>query len=226
MAHKRGESITPAFKVGDAVRVKRGVIDPNYSDIPLGGWAGIITEVEQAEGVITYLIAWSRETLKTIHPVFRKRCDRDGLEFESMSLGDEDIETDDGTPLSIEPPTAIKTPPLSEKDEDDRIRRVLGLTHDDPLPDVSYETLLTYHRYLKAHLTFPFKARSESDGRSLTVHRLLDPEEFDLDEGYGLLCEARDREGPFHVPLDELDEAGSGNRRLVRDYATWFVNYR
>ena len=40
----------------------------------------------------------------------------------------------------------------------------LGLTHDDPLPDVSRKTLLAYHRYLKDKLKFPFKARSEADG--------------------------------------------------------------
>jgi hypothetical protein len=27
------------------------------------------------------------------------------------------------------------------------------------------------------------------------------------------------------VPLAELDEAGSGNRRLVGDYGYWFGNY-
>ena len=102
----------------------------------------------------------------------------------------------------------------------------LGLTHDDPLPDVSRKTLLAYHRYLKDHLKFPFKARSESDGSSLTVHRLPEPKEYDLDEEDGLLCEARDREGPFDVPLAELDEAGSGNRKLVGDYGYWFGNYR
>ena len=35
------------FTVGDKVRVRTGVTDPDFSDIPLGGWAGKITEVEQ-----------------------------------------------------------------------------------------------------------------------------------------------------------------------------------
>ena len=43
-----------------------------------------------------------------------------------MGLGEEDIEPDDGTPVPIEQPTEIKTPPLSEKDQDDRVRMVLG----------------------------------------------------------------------------------------------------
>ena len=34
------------FSVGDAVRVRFGVTDPDFPDIPFGGWAGAITEVE------------------------------------------------------------------------------------------------------------------------------------------------------------------------------------
>jgi hypothetical protein len=225
MARNKNTPETPRFKAGMKVRVKHGVRDPDFPDIPLGGWAGIIREVEQAKGQTTYLIAWDRATFLGMHPVYKKRCERDGLELETMWLGDEDLEPDDGTPVSVEQPTSIVTSPLSEKDQDDRVRMALGLTHDDPLPEVSRKTLLAYHRYLAANLKFPFKARSESDGMSLTVHRLTDPREYDLDEDEGLLCEARSREGPFDVPLSEVDDA-VGNRKLVSDYAYWFWNWR
>ncbi len=162
-----------------------------------------------------------QETLNGMHPIYRKRCERDGLEMETMWLGEEDIEPDDGTPVPIEQPTSIVTKPLTEKDQDDRVRIALGLTHDDPLPDVSRKTLRAYYRYLAANLKFPFRARSESDGMSLTVHRLFDPKEYELDEEEGLLCEARDREESFPVPLSELDDA-VGNPKLVGDYGYWF----
>jgi len=212
------------FPIGAKVRVKSGVRDPDFPDIPLGGWAGTIQEVERAKGEVTYLIAWDRATLRGMHPIYKKRCERDGLELESMWLGDEDLEPGDCTRVPIEQPTSIVTKPLSEKDQDDRVRIALGLTHDDPLPDVSRKTLLAYHRYLAANLKFPFRARSDADGMSLTVHRLFDPKEYDPDEEDGLLCEARDREGAFTVPLSELDDA-VGNRKLVRDYGYWFHNY-
>jgi hypothetical protein len=225
MARTRSNPDSPRFEPGLKVRVKHGVRDPEFPDIPLGGWAGTVKKVEWAEGETTYLVAWDRTTHRAMHPVYKERCERDGLEPESMRLGDKDLEPDDGTPVPIEQPTAIVTEPLSEKDQDDRVRMALGLTHDDPLPDVSRRTLLAYHRYLAANLKLPFRARSEGDGMSLTVHRLLDPKDCDLDEE-GLMCEARGREGPFDVPLAELDEAGSGNRRLVGDYGYWFGNYR
>lgn len=225
MARTKAGSVPHRFEPGVKVRVKHGVRDPDFADIPLGGWAGTVKEIEKAKGETTYLIAWDRTTLQGMHPVYKKRCERDGLESESMWLGDENLEADDGTTVPIEQPTTIITKPLSEKDQDDRVRLALGLTHDDPLPDVTRKTLLAYHRHLKENLKLPFKARSEADGSSLTVHRLPDPKEYDLDEEEGLLCEARDREGPFDVPLAELDDA-VGNRRLVGDYGYWFGNYR
>jgi hypothetical protein len=200
------------------------VTDPDFPDIPLGGWAGIVKEVESVKGQTTCLIAWNSGTLRGMHSVYKKRCERDGLELESMWLGEEDLELDDGTPVAIEQPTKIVTRPLSEKDQDDRVRMALGLTHDDPLPEVGRKTLLAYHSYLAANLKFPFKAKSEADGTTLTICRLPEPREYDLEEEEGLVCEARDREGPFRIPLSEIDEA-VGNRKLVGDYGYWFVNH-
>src|SRR3954451_13405249 len=77
-----------------------------------------------------------------------------------MWLGEEDLELDDGTPVSIEQPTMIITKPLSEKDQDDRVRMALGLTHDEPLPEVSPAALLASHRHLAANLTFPLHVTS------------------------------------------------------------------
>jgi hypothetical protein len=224
MARNKSDTGTFRFNPGVRVRVKHGVRDPDFPDIPLGGWAGTVKEVERSKGETTYLIEWDRATLRGMHPVYKNRCERDGLDLETMWLGEVDLEADDGKPVPIEQPTSIVTKPLSEKDQDDRVRMALGLTHDDPLPEVSRKALLAYHRYLAANLKFPFRARSETDGTALTVHRLLDPREYDLDEE-GLLCEARSRDGPFDIPLSELDDA-VGNRKLVGDYGYWFGNYR
>jgi hypothetical protein len=223
MPRPRKPSDAVRFQTGAKVRVKSGIRVPDFSDIPLGGWSGTITEVD-AKPPVTFLIKWDRRTLELMHPVYRKRCERDGFEMETMWLGEEDIEPDDGTPVPIEQPTQIKTPPLSEKDQDDRVRMALGLTHDDPLPDVSRKTILAYYRYLAANLKFPFKAKTESDGTTLTVSRLIDPKQSELEEEEGLLCEARDRQASFTVPLSELEDA-VGNRKLVEDYGYWFWNW-
>ena len=47
---------SPRFQLGAKVRVKSGVTVPDFEDIPLGGWTGTITGVEQADDQITYEI--------------------------------------------------------------------------------------------------------------------------------------------------------------------------
>ena len=48
------------FQVGERVRVKQGIRDADYPDMPLGGWAGTISDVHD-HGM--YTVRWSQETL-------------------------------------------------------------------------------------------------------------------------------------------------------------------
>ena len=108
MAHTKKGSVNPRFKVGIKVRVKYGVIDPLFSDMPLGGWSGTVTEIIKDHGQINCVFKLDDRTLASIHPIYRKRCDRDGLDFETMDSGEEDLELDDGALVPIEQPTEIK----------------------------------------------------------------------------------------------------------------------
>lgn len=225
----------PRFGVGTSIRVKPGTTVPDFEDIPLGGWAGTISEVDQRSNPPTYLIEWTKHTLDHMHTVFRKRCERDGLGLESMWLGEDDIEPDSGEPPVIEQPTSIVNRPLNPKDEDDRVRLALGLSSDDPLPDVDEDILLAYHRYLAAHLTFPFEASWEQESgpfssrtRTIKITALGNPEDDSgIDDMYGLMCEARTEGRLIELPLAECEaKKGGPNCQLLKDYAYWFWNNR
>src|SRR5262245_43210552 len=222
---------TARFAAGAQVRVKPGTTDPDFPDIPLGGWAGTIRDVDLRAAPPAYLLDWDRHTLDQMHPVYRKRCERDGLEVESMWLGEDDIEPATGAPAVIEQPTSVVTRPLGETDQDDRVRVALGLTGDDPLPGVDDDTLRAYHRYLAAHLTFPCEAKWESEHgptQTIKITGLGDPEDDTwAGETYGLLCEARAEGRLVEVPLGECEaKKGGPNRRLLKDYSYWFWNNR
>jgi hypothetical protein len=229
---KKGPAI-PRFKVGDKVRVKSGVSDPDSPDMPLGGWTGTITEIVVHKGQINCVLKLDDRTLATLHPIYRQRCERDGLDFETMGLGQDEIEIDDGTPIAVEQPIQIKTPPLSENDQDDRVRMALRLTRDDPLPEVNHENLLTYHRYLSKNLVFPFKARYEKPvgwakrvEMPITVTGLLRPDDCVIDEQYGIIATGSDTEETVDFPLAEIEVKGTSPIcRIVRDYAYWFHNW-
>ena len=198
---RRNPPVPPKFSVGDRVRVKYGIADPDFSDIPLGGWAGTITEIEQGRFPL-YLVEWNQFTLDNMHPIFRKRCERDGLYETSSRLREEDLEADVGEPVPMERPTQIVTRPLNMKNQEDRIRAVLGLTSDDPLPEVNGENLCKYHEHLTAHLKFPFpviywKETGPFQSRkcSVTVTGLVALDDYYPQEGYGLLCAVRQNAG-------------------------------
>ena len=216
------------FTVGMRVRVRSGVVDPDFPDIPLGGWVGTVRELDPTSRKIICLIEWDEATLLHAHPLFRKRCERDGLEYERMWLEESDLEPDTGEALSIEHPRQVVSRPLSEDDDEDRIRMALGLTSDDPLPDVNDETLRAYHRYLAGRLAFPFAGEYSEEtclleGATYLVQaiRLLDPDECDDSEG--LLVRARRGWETIVLPLAEVEVAeGSPNWRWIEDYSSWF----
>ena len=219
------------FAVGDRVRAKTGTTDPDFADIPLGGWCGTIGEVDQRSDPPTYRIEWDERTLDHMHPVYRKRCERDDLEVETMWLGEADIEPDSGEPAVMAQPTNIITRPLRTDDQDDRIRAVFGLTSDDPLPPANEENLRRYHRYLATHLSFPFQAKGpvetgpfEQRDYAVTVVGLLDADECDEEEG--VLCEAMRQGESAELPLAEIEVTiNPHNRRLIEDYSYWFGNW-
>ena len=215
------------FQSGDKVRVRHGVMDTDYPDMPLGGWAGIIAEIH-ADGM--YTVRWSRETLESIHPVFKKRCEKDGLVLDQYILGADDLEQVAGGMLNIEQPKAIITKPLSLKDQDDRIRMVFGLTSNDPLPVVDKDMLERYHQYLAKNLVFPFLAEHAvkyGAAQRVTVIGLGDSSEEPMfDEMYGVFCEARRNGQVVTIPLGLLKNVkDKSNRKLINDHSYWFNNW-
>ena len=218
------------FPVGSAVRVRPGTTDPDFPDIPLGGWAGTVQEVDQ-RAAPTYLVGWNQHTLEQMHPVYRQRCERDDLDVASMWLAETDLELDTGEPAVIEQPREIVTRPLRLDDEDDRVRAVFGLTSDDPVPPVSADTLRRYHEYLSARLAFPFPAMVSVEvgpfqdrKYRVNVLGLLDPDAGDEDEG--LLCRVERQGRALELPLTALeDPLRVADRQLLEDYDYWLGNY-
>lgn len=157
---KSKSPLADVFQIGDKVRVRCGVRDQDYPDMPLGGWKGTVAEVHE-DGI--YTVEWSKETLSTIHPVFKQRCEIDGLEEDNYVLNGDDLELDTGSPLDIDHPKKITTKPLSPRVQDDRIRMVFGLTSNDLLPEVDNESLEAYHDCLSSNLVFSFTAQYRAE---------------------------------------------------------------
>src|SRR5262249_42394726 len=145
---KLGERPPPepaaAFAVGDLVRVRKGVVDPDFPDLPLGGWTGTVQEVEADEAPPLYLIEWNQYTLDHLPEVCRGRCAREGLDEETIRLTGDELEPATGEQSPLEQPANLVARPLRLDEQDDRLRTILGATSDQPVPEVSIPTLDRY----------------------------------------------------------------------------------
>jgi len=227
---RRLEPPAPAkFKIGDRVRVKPGIQDEDHPDIPLGGWAGTISEVHK-RGM--YSVRWSQETLASIHPIYKRRCAIDGNVLEEYWLGEEDMEPDLGGPLAIEQPIKITPRPLSAEDQSDRVRMVFGVTSDDLLPAVDEDSLETYYDHLVKQMKLPVDARhcpqedflNPSPLRRIKVVAL--DGEIGWDEDEGILCKIHTAEGEEVVSLTDIEFRRSDpNYQLLADFSAWFCGH-
>jgi hypothetical protein len=223
---QRKAAVAVKFARGEKIRVKPGTPSPEYPDIPLGGWVGVIAG--RVSGTPPhYVIAWSEETLANVHPVYLRRCERDFLPPEEAELEEAVLEPDPGGPLAIEQPTSLVTRPLSPDDAEDRVRAVFGLTSDDPVPAVNLESQRKYHAYLAAHLPFPFEAKRMDDygepSSEVTVTGLSG--ELPPDGVSSIVCEALEDGRPVQCPLLDLlvedDQVGG----LLEDYEYWLHEF-
>ena len=215
------------FAVGDQVRVRHGTVDPNYPDLPLGGWVGTILKIDD-NGLCH--IKLNQATLDQIHPVYRKRCERDDLHIEILDMHQEDLDPDLGEGLPVEQPTNIQTKPLDPNNQEDRIRAALGVTTDDAVPVVTKTTLLKYFEHLKATLSLPFPATySHHDGKRRIVHKILVvgmSDEFPIEDEYGLVCVVKDDQKQWEVPLMMMEVSKDDqNAQTLEDYRRWFTEW-
>jgi hypothetical protein len=126
----------------------------------------------------------------------------------------------------MEQPTNIITRPLSENNSQDRVRVMFGLTSDDALPEADEQTQGQFFDYLKAHLSFPFKADywpatggSAQTSGEVTVLGFADPP---IDPNDGIVCHARKGKRELRVPLAMVDVSEDDpNFRQVEDYGFW-----
>src|SRR5215510_13356368 len=88
---KRSRSQSTAARrgltLGDIVRVKDGVMDPDYDGYCIGGWSGEIIAWETWEQTPMVLIAWDASTQRDhIDPEVRRRAASQGLSVAQMWL--------------------------------------------------------------------------------------------------------------------------------------------
>jgi hypothetical protein len=232
--HKKTRTISQIsitdLKVGDCIRVKPGVKDPNYG-FDIGGWQGRVTAIETYQPPqLTIMFQWDSISLKRMPASAIRRSEEDGLDWTSMGLYLEEVEKAESRDTQADVDEIVEE--LSAEHNWDhlgkqgrRIHKVLqGIDEDNEL-----EAFETWQEYLEAHLKLPFDAVvSEFQERGpLRAGDLVKVIGFEsVEDLYGVLVNIKARRNMYVFPLCDLKATNekSANFTLTDDYAVWFAN--
>lgn len=65
-----------SFKIGDSVKVRKGIMCPDNESVSIGGWQGRIFEIDEDEDIVA--IRWDSVTLKQLPIEYIKESEKDG----------------------------------------------------------------------------------------------------------------------------------------------------
>src|SRR4051812_11104446 len=80
------------MKIGDSVKVKQGILDPDLNQFDISGWQGRIIKIDRGNKSEIIEIAWDSMTLKQLPEEFIKDSLEEGYDCSTMFLGIEDVE--------------------------------------------------------------------------------------------------------------------------------------
>lgn len=230
------------FKVGDCVKVKKGIVDPDNPEYCIENWKGKLVKEFTAEADESmFVIKWNSLTLKEMPEDLIKKSIQDGLDFSEMCLGISDIEC--AEPGDNEEDTYEITRELNSlythslfikrdansKYYDEQTQRIAEILDG---VDIENEKKVTkkWEKYLSDNLKFPFEAEivelyeytnGLDVGDVVNVKKIKG--RFD---SYEIVGEVRKWLWRFHLPLSNLEvcDKSSQNYINVDDYNYWYAN--
>jgi hypothetical protein len=215
------------FEVGDSVRVKEGVTDPD-SALNIGGWQGRISEIgEGPDGEPFVVVTWDSHTFRDMPEWYLEQSETESLDWKRFVLRSEDLRharSRDSQGEVDEAAEEIESRVywFSLGAEGKRIREVLSDVEGE------MEELEAWQRYLKENLSFPFEARVseyQEKGRLRQGDRVKVGEISVVDDLYGVIVSGKVGGESIDFPLCDLEAVNHGvNAQIVSDYGVWFAN--
>lgn len=220
-----------SFKIGDSVKMKKGIMDPDMQNLCIEGWQGRIFEITTDEDENTLIgIEWDSITLKNMPEHFIDKNEEEGLDYTKIYLYDVEIEPTEPRDTEKDVEKSLKEIAKAHSwnwlgEEGKRIREALaGVDKDNVM-----EAFRAWEKYLAKKLTFPFDARVSEyqekgplqSGDEVSVKKIAI-----IDDLYGIIVELRYGRKKYAFPLCDLEAVNehSANYQPIKDYRVWFAN--
>lgn len=220
-----------AFRVGDTVRVKAGIVYPDVPDLDISGWQGRITDIDQMNDDPPIAgLAWDSLALRSLPASLIEASAEEGLDWPEIYL--EAAELEHAPPRDSEEDAEETRDELEDLyrysylgEEGRRMNAVLrGVASDDRMGQFR-----AWARHLQQTLKFPFEAEVaefQERGRLRTgdILQVLNIEI--VDDLYGIIVHCRRGREQIDAPLADLEctNQQSANYGPLRDYVVWFAN--
>lgn len=221
----------PVLKIGDNVKVKKNVVDPDMKGLCIAGWQGRIVQIEKDDvGKWVVDIRWDSITLQNMPEAVIEKCEEDGLDYTLCGLYADEVEL--AQPRDTEA-DAQKISDILEKShswsylgkQGQRIQKILGhIEEGNPMAELD-----AWEFFLERNLSFPFDAKvSESqDEGPLRLGDKVKVKKIELtDDLYGIIVQVWHRKKKYAFPLCDLEviNKDSSNYQYIDDYCVWFAN--
>ena len=89
MAKKKA---TGGLGEGTRIRVKVGVVSPDFPDVSFAGWTGSVAEVSGKPPAQKFIVAWDPSTVASMPADYVARCEAQMLYHAMACLGAEDFD--------------------------------------------------------------------------------------------------------------------------------------
>jgi hypothetical protein len=80
------------IKIGAHVRVKKGVMDPDFDTFLIGGYSGRVFQMDEHPEAPLVGIEWDKQTLSKIPKTMRNLCKNEDLDHKRMYLLPDELE--------------------------------------------------------------------------------------------------------------------------------------
>jgi hypothetical protein len=239
--------MNPIMKIGDSIKVKQGVISPDYDDLIIEGWQGRI--IEMNDDIVTMEL--DSITLSELRKNYITDSLVEDAEYTLISLVISEVEI---VNPRDKPDDVLKKKNELEllyslDEEDKRILEILNLTDHF----VNEGTLRKYYEYLKSNIKascvltgvedfnweepYVMGGWSESEYKKKKLTNPSYTDQFKLLEfiekiedwkGVKVKVERLSDRKVFNLPLWDLKvvDENSPDFVLISDYSSWMTNYQ
>ena len=218
------------IKVGDYVKVKKGIKAPGFEYQLMDDWQGKIVDVQKKYKLVD--IEWDLQTLLNTPEKYLRDLIKDGYDYVIMTLEITELERANGRNNSIQL-NEIKAK-LETKlywielfEEEEKSIKYGKLFQGIKLDNYS-QLYQKWEKYLVKNLDFPIETKVVESERGRIRNgdkiKLLDIEDYD--DMYGVFGIGKFGREAVTFPICNLEaiDKKSKNYELLRDYAIWFSN--